>query len=82
MNNLNDDLKNLIFEPLISAIQAAEMLNIHPNTLRLWAKNGRVPAIHLGRKVAFRASQLNAWLEGQYTLGAVRVASTQLQEAA
>jgi excisionase family DNA binding protein len=62
------------FEPLLSAAQAAPLLGIHPNTLLLWARDGRVPSLHLGRRVAFRASQLNAWLDEQYTDSAVRAA--------
>lgn len=40
------------------------MLGLHPNTLLLWAREGRVPSIHLGRRVKFRASSLNEWLSG------------------
>lgn len=53
------------FEPLLSAAQAAPLLGIHPNTLLLWARDGKVPSLHLGRRVAFRASALNLWLEEQ-----------------
>lgn len=70
------------FEPLLSSTEAAKQLGIHPNTLLLWTRQGRVPAIRLGRRVAFRFSDLNVWLSTQYTVGAVRVASTKFQEAA
>lgn len=57
---------NLVsFEPLLSADSAAELLSIHPGTLTRWAREGRIPCIHLGRKVSFRASALNRWLEEQ-----------------
>lgn len=62
------------FEALLSSSQAAELLNIHPNTLLLWARNGRIPAIRFGRRVVFRASSLNDWLSEQYTNVAVRAA--------
>lgn len=62
------------FEALLSSAQAAELLNIHPNTLLLWARSGRIPAIRYGRRVAFRASALNSWLSEQYTNVAVRAA--------
>ena len=52
------------FEPLISASQAAAILGIHPNTLLLWARKGKVPSLHLGRRIKFRASSLNEWLSG------------------
>ena len=82
MNVLDENLKSLVFEPLITAIQAASLLQIHPNTLLMWARHGKVPSIRLGRRVAFRASQLNRWLKEQYNDFAVRVASTDPQEAA
>jgi excisionase family DNA binding protein len=52
------------FESLLSAAEAALLLGIHPNTLLLWAREGRVPSLHLGRRVKFRASSLNEWLSG------------------
>lgn len=62
------------FEALLSAAQAAQLLSIHPNTLRLWARAGTVPCLRLGRRVAFRASQINEWLATTYTQPAVRAA--------
>jgi excisionase family DNA binding protein len=62
------------FEALLSATQAASLLNLHPNTLLLWAREGKVPCLRLGRRVAFRASSLNQWLSEQYTNVAVRAA--------
>jgi len=62
------------FEPLLSAAQAASLLNIHQNTLLLWAREGKLPSLRLGRRVAFRASTLNHWLDEQYTDSAVRAA--------
>jgi len=65
-----------VFEALLSAAQAAPLLNIHPNTLLLWARRGTVPCLRLGRRVAFRASTLNAWLAqaSRYNQSAVRAA--------
>jgi len=64
------------FEPLLSASEAAGLLTIHPVTLTRWAREGRIPSHRLGRRVAFRASELNTWLESQsrYTDSAVRAA--------
>jgi excisionase family DNA binding protein len=50
------------FEPLLDSAAAACLLDIHPVTLLRWAKSNRVPHHRLGRKVKFRASELNAWL--------------------
>lgn len=63
-----------IFEPLISATEASELLGIHPVTLLRWAREGRVPHRRLGRKVTFRASELDSWYRTEYTGSAVRVA--------
>jgi excisionase family DNA binding protein len=72
----------LSFEPLLTSDQAAALLFIHPNTLLKWAREERVPHIPLGRRVMFRASALNAWLDSRYTDSAVRAASTEEREAA
>jgi excisionase family DNA binding protein len=53
-----------VFEPLITAAEAGRLLGKHPVTLLRWAREGRVPAHRLGRNVAFRASELDAWLSG------------------
>jgi excisionase family DNA binding protein len=64
------------FEPLLSAVDAGSLLGIHPVTLLRWAREGRVPHRRLGRKVKFRASELDSWSTTLYTEGAVRVAPT------
>jgi len=69
------------FEPLMSASEAASLLHLHPNTLLLWAPEGKVPCLRLGRRVAFRASSLNDWLSEQYTNGAVRAAQPERMAA-
>jgi excisionase family DNA binding protein len=50
------------FEPLLSPKAASDLLQVHPVTLRKWARQGRVPSHNVGRKVMFRASELNVWL--------------------
>lgn len=63
------------FEPLLSAAQAAPLLGLHPNTILLWARDGKLPSLRLGRRVAFRASSLNLWLDEKVqSLPAVRAA--------
>ena len=52
------------FEPLIDAVEAGKLLGKHPVTLLRWAREGRLPAHRLGRNIAFRASELDAWLAG------------------
>lgn len=41
------------FEPLLSTIEAGELLNIHPVTLLRWAREGRIPHFRIGRRVLF-----------------------------
>ena len=53
------------FETLLSAFQAAQLLNLHQNTILLWARTGRIPCLRFGRRVAFRASALDKWLAGR-----------------
>jgi excisionase family DNA binding protein len=62
------------FEALLTSAEAARLLNIHPVTLLRWAREGSVPHRRLGRKVLFRASELNSWCATGYTNSAVRVA--------
>jgi excisionase family DNA binding protein len=49
-------------------------LGVHPVTLLRWARDGRIPHRRFGRKVKFRASELNSWSTTAYTGSAVRVA--------
>ncbi len=51
---------------LISAEQAASILNISPSTLAKMRLSGVSPRfIKLGRRVAYRPSDLEAWIEAQ-----------------
>ncbi|MBE3597554.1 MAG: helix-turn-helix domain-containing protein [Limnochordaceae bacterium] len=54
----------------IDARQAASLLGVHYVTLLKWAKQGRVPCVHLGSRVRFRVSALQQWLEEQERRGA------------
>ena len=45
------------FEPLLTAIEAAKLLKIHPKTLQRMARQGRIPAKHIGDLWRFRASE-------------------------
>jgi len=53
------------FEPLIDVQTAAQMLSRHPKTLMRMARENRIPAFHVGRYWLFRASLLDAWLNGK-----------------
>jgi excisionase family DNA binding protein len=82
IHSLHAAAEDSLFEPLLGVREAAQLLMLHPNTLLLWARRGRIPCLRLGRRVAFRASTLNGWLSEPYTNSAVRAASTHESEAA
>ena len=53
------------FEPLLDAVEAAALLRMHPNTLRMKARLGEIPGRHIGKYWRFRISDLNDWLGRQ-----------------
>ncbi|WP_433725747.1 helix-turn-helix transcriptional regulator [Actinoplanes sp. CA-051413] len=57
-----------VVDQLLTTAQAAALLNTPPGTLRWWRHQGTGPkAFRLGaRKVMYRRSDLDAWLDGQY----------------
>ena len=66
---------NSLFEPLLSANEAAALLNISTTTLLRAARRGEAPHMKLGRRIAFRLSELNRWLTtGTYNGEAICVA--------
>jgi excisionase family DNA binding protein len=52
-------------EPLIKAEQAAELLGLHPKTVKKLAQAGNLPGMKIGRVWRFRESSLDAWMSGQ-----------------
>lgn len=50
---------------LKSRTEAAEFLNIEPQTLASWACNGRygLPFVKIGRRVMYRVTDLQAFIE-------------------
>ena len=52
---------------LLDNVSAAELLEVTPGTLAVWRCTGRynLPFIKIGRKVRYRRSDLDAWLEGR-----------------
>jgi len=51
-------------ERLLTIPEAAEMLHLHPETIRLWIRQGRLPgAMKLGRLWRVRLSTLTAWMD-------------------
>lgn len=52
---------------LLDEVSAAAVLAVTPGTLAVWRCTGRynLPFIKIGRKVRYRRSDLEAWLEGR-----------------
>lgn len=69
------------FEPLLSAVETAELLGMHVNTVRLWAREGKIPCFRLGRRLVFRRSALNILFREPYTGDAVRAAQPKRRAA-
>jgi excisionase family DNA binding protein len=53
-----------IFEPLLTAEEAAAHLLIHSKTLMRMARQFQVPAIRIGKYWRFRLSALDEWVAG------------------
>lgn len=50
-------------EPLMTAKEAAAYLKVHPVTLYVWHRDGKISAERAGRNLRFRKSDLDAWLK-------------------
>ena len=52
---------------LLDEKQAAEYLTVSPGTLSVWRSTGRysLPFVKVGRRVRYRLSDLDAWLEAR-----------------
>jgi excisionase family DNA binding protein len=51
-----------LFEPLLTADEAAGHLRIHVKTLQKLARDGRVPSVRMGKYWRFRLSTLDHWV--------------------
>lgn len=54
----------MVSERWLTVAQAAEVLQVHPETLREWLRTGRIPGTLLSRRAGYRirASDLEAVL--------------------
>ena len=50
------------FEPLLDSQQAADLMHVHPETLKRRARRGEIPGIKFGKVWRFRASALDAYI--------------------
>lgn len=51
-----------IFEPLLDSQQAAELMHVHPETVKRRARRGEIPGPKFGKVWRFRASGLEAYI--------------------
>lgn len=54
-------------ESLLTDLQAAQILNIKPQTLAVWRCTGRhdLPFVRCGRAIRYRLSDLEAWVNAR-----------------
>ena len=55
-------------EPLVTAERAAELLQLHPKTVKRLAAAGTIPGMKIGRVWRFRESELDAHIVRQLQL--------------
>jgi excisionase family DNA binding protein len=57
------------FEPLMTSEETAQLLGIHPKTLQQMAREGKVPAVRIGKFWRFRKSDLDTWVRASVNCG-------------
>ena len=69
------------FPPIMTAVQAAEFLSVHPEYLRQMVRDGRVPAHKIpgGRGWRFLRDELVEWIRIQPSERSVRKANTEVE---
>jgi excisionase family DNA binding protein len=55
-------------EPLIDAYEAAQILRLHPVTVREMAARREIPGLKIGKVWRFRASSLDEWVNSRLDL--------------
>ena len=50
---------------LLTVEALAARWHVRPGTLRLWAREGKLPSFKIGRKILFRAEDLVRFLESR-----------------
>ena len=53
--------------PLMTIEQVAQFLQLQPETRRTMARQGRIPALRVGRLWRFERKQIELWLAAQST---------------
>ena len=55
-----------VFEPLLSAEEAAEHLRVHVKTVQKLARENRIPCVRMGKYWRFRLSAIDEWVTAQH----------------
>lgn len=57
----------MVSDQWLTVAQAADILQVHPETLREWLRAGRIPATRISRRAGYRirARDLEAFLSGE-----------------
>ncbi len=50
---------------LLTPDEVAEMLRVARKTVIVMARDGRIPSLHVGRRVRFDAVEIELWLDDQ-----------------
>ena len=50
------------FEPLLDCQDTARLLHLHPKTVERLAREGELPAVKVGKRWLFRASEIDQWM--------------------
>lgn len=63
---------------LLTRPQAAQYMGLKPQTLGVWASTGRyaLPMVRVGRKVLYRRTDLDVWLQSRTCTHAGELAGT------
>ncbi|WP_089838629.1 helix-turn-helix domain-containing protein [Granulicella pectinivorans] len=78
-------MDNPTIEAPLTAEELSGILPLHPETIRKWAREGKIPCVRLSaRRVVFLPSKIRTWLESRngYTDNAGRTAPTEQEKAA
>ncbi|MGZ4400399.1 MAG: helix-turn-helix domain-containing protein [Gaiellaceae bacterium] len=53
-------------EPLLTAHQVAEILQVHVNWVWLAVRDNQIPHLRIGRTLRFRRDEIDGWLDRQW----------------
>lgn len=60
-------------EALLKAEEAARLLSLHVETVKLMAREGRIPAVKIGNRWRFDPAKIRDWLDGRAADGQARM---------